>query len=190
MGKTENLALFLLVFTISGWWYAINSIHRDEVVRREQHIENLKRVIDTLEKEILEKDKTIENLRQELSKRDKISTSRGGGLKLSKEDMARLARVVHAEAKNQPELGKMLVARVALNRLAWNPGMTMEQILTNRNAFAAPEAYDAEDWIAVTDALADKRFLHLAGFHNPKTATDPEAKKHKILLEVGDHVFW
>jgi spore germination cell wall hydrolase CwlJ-like protein len=118
-------------------------------------------------------------------------TSRGADVqRLRVDEIRMLAGTVYAEAQGEPEKGKILVAKVVLNRLRWNPEKSMEQILHNPNQFATGAKYTDKELDAVYKALAIDGYDGLSGFHNPDTATSPEAKTHKILLTVGRHAFW
>ena len=134
----------------------------------------------------------VDRLTQERDEARRVQTSRSADRpRLTLAEMRALAGTVYREARGESPFGKMLVAKVALNRLRWNPGMTMHQILNNRGtAFAVGNTYESADMAAVMEALADTEYDHLAGFHNPDDATDPEAHKKKILFREGGHVFW
>lgn len=104
----------------------------------------------------------------------------------------RIARVVNAEANNQPELGQMLVARVVMNRVQANPGMGVDDIIDNKNAFADSSTYTAENMDAVLEAALDRQYHGVFTFFNPETATNQDFVRRKMkdaVLEVGDHVF-
>lgn len=121
----------------------------------------------------------------------KKPVSRGAQMqRLRVDELRELAGTVHAEARGEGPLGKMLVAKVAINRYRWNPGMTMHDVLHRPDQFATGTVYTDADMDAVYSALRDSDYNHLAGFHNPDTATDPEAKEKQILIKVGRHEFW
>lgn len=104
----------------------------------------------------------------------------------------RIARVVNAEANNQPELGQMLVARVVLNRVAANPGKTVDDIIDNKNAFADSHTYTDANMEAVLSAALDRRYSGIFTFFNPRTATNQAFVQRKLpdaVIKVGDHVF-
>lgn len=146
--------------------------------------------IESINKDMIEIRHMIVEM-QLKQREDAMMVSRGGNMqRITAEEIKQLAGVVHAEAKGEPQLGKMLVAKVALNRLRRNPGLSLHDVLTKPNQFAAWEQYGDSDMMAVHQAMADTKYNDLAGFHNPKTATNPEAKEHKVLLKVGNHVFW
>lgn len=187
---TVKIMALLIVLMVATLGFAVSLIGKDMQVIAEQDkalAEQGVRIEELAKKnaELTEKVAVLEVKAMEV-------VSRGSDTRrLTAEEMRELAGVVHAEAKGEPALGKLLVAKVALNRLRWNPGLTMHEILTKENQFAAWENYTAEDMDAVHDAMTRAtQYDQLAGFHNPRTATNPEAKERKILLEVGNHVFW
>lgn len=108
------------------------------------------------------------------------------------DEVKEIAKVVHAEATGEPPFGRMMVARVVLNRVEANPGMTVEDIIHNPNAFAQAKIYDADDLNAVWQALDEKRFRDVFSFFNPKTATNKEfvaSKMPDAVLTIGNHTF-
>jgi spore germination cell wall hydrolase CwlJ-like protein len=128
---------------------------------------------------------------EELQTHNVKPVSRGEAVnRISGLDMQVIAGVVHAEAKGEPSFGKMLVAKVIMNRMAWNPELSAREIVTRTNQFAPWEQYDKASMDAVRAAMVDTQYNHLAGFHNPDTATSADYKSHKVLLIVGNHEFW
>lgn len=199
MKRTDYLLITLALIVACGAAYVR--------VQRDIELESLRDIVTTQSESIMVLEKNNQQLREEVERlkqeRDKAAsdlakaqkestvTTRGGSYpRLTLTEMKALAGTVHREAENQPALGKMLVARVALNRLRWNPDMNLHQILLNKNAFAIGKHYTEEDMQAVMEATTDRKYNYLSGFHNPETATNPEAKTRKILLVVGDPAFW
>jgi spore germination cell wall hydrolase CwlJ-like protein len=165
--------------------------HHQAQIQAEQ-IKSLKTQIQTQETRILNLTVEIERLEQEVDNvRLENATSRGADMqRLRLDELRDIAGTVHAEAQGESPRGKMLVARVVLNRMRWNPELTAHEVLTNPNAFATGTEYTSADMAAVYQALQDTEYTHLSGFHNPATATNPEADTRKILLKEGNHVFW
>lgn len=163
------------------------TIHESESV-----IKSLTSQIYDSEQRVIVLTGRVEELEAQLdAERLETAISRGGDrVRLSLEEMRMLAGTVYAEARGESDLGKMLVARVALNRVRWNPGMTLKQILHKPNQFATGTEYTNAEMQAVYRALADTDYSHLAGFHNPDTSTSDEIHSKRILLKVGKHVFW
>ena len=157
-----------IMFLLAVIVYQAVTIHESEAV-----IKSLTSQIYDSEQRVIVLTGRVEELEAQLdAERLETAISRGGErVRLSLEEMRMLAGTVYAEARGESDLGKMLVARVALNRLGWNPGMTLEQILTRPNAFATGTEYTAAEIGAVHRALMDIEYTHLSGFHNPKTAT-------------------
>lgn len=116
---------------------------------------------------------------------------------LSNEEKALLARLVHAEAKGEPYLGKVAVATVVLNRVehAQFPD-TLEEVVYQKNAFepvsngSIHEPANKEAHQAVEEALDDReknnKFLY---FYNPKTATSEWIFTRQVVKMIGNHAF-
>ncbi len=127
---------------------------------------------------------------------DTINTSRGGArmplIKWTVEEVKAMAKVVHAEAQGEPPHGKMMVARVIMNRVEGNPGMTVDEIINRPNAFAQADTFDSYDLNAVFEAAIETRYQDVFTFFNPSTATNKEfvaSKMDDVVLTVGNHVF-
>ena len=198
---TEALLFVALLLTIAVGFSALlrylneaeqANINKAIIAEQAESILTLEQNVKLLRAEVTqlrtERDEAVGELR---ALKSVIPTSRSTDRpRLTLQELRELAGTVHVEARGEPPKGKMLVAKVALNRLRWNPGKTMHQILTREGAFANGKKYEAADMAAVFDALADREYDHVAGFHNPDTATAEDAKKRVILFRVGDHVFW
>lgn len=164
---------------------AVIAEQAESIMALEQNVKLLRAEVTQLR---TERDEAVGELR---ALKSVIPTSRSADRpKLTLQEMRELAGTVHVEARGEPPDGKMMVAKVALNRLRWNPGKTLHQILTREGAFANGKDYESADMAAVFDAMADREYDHVAGFHNPDTATAEDAKKRVILFRIGDHVFW
>lgn len=96
-----------------------------------------------------------------------------------------IAMVVHAEANNQPMIGKVAVASVVLNRCDYF-GLTVESVVYAKNQFAIADSYTKSDLRAVEIAM-DNRDLF------PETLLYFRAEHfHKFGVEweqIGDHFF-
>lgn len=176
-----------IVFLLAVIVYQAVTIHESEAV-----IKSLTSQIYDSEQRVIVLAGRVEELEAQLdAERLETAISRGGErVRLSLEEMRMLAGTVYAEARGESDLGKMLVARVALNRMRWNPDMTLKQILHKPNQFATGTEYTNAEMQAVYRALADTDYSHLAGFHNPDISTSDEIHSKRILLKVGKHVFW
>jgi N-acetylmuramoyl-L-alanine amidase len=108
-----------------------------------------------------------------------------------------IARLVHAEAKGEPYVGKVAVAKVVLNRVDHEhfPD-TVEEVIYQRNAFEPvqngsiekPASKEAEE--AVDEALAEKGAdEELLYFYNPETATSEWIFTRKVVKKIGNHAF-
>lgn len=181
--------VFVLYFAVS---VIIMILAAQEIQTQAEVIKSLETSVSTQNEHIAKLEAENERLNQEISSAAlEKAVSRGAEMKrLRVDELREIAGVVHAEAKGEPYEGKKLVAKVILNRMRWNPDKTVHEILTSPNQFAPCEPYDTESMDAVVEAMMDKEYSNLAGFHNPETATNPEAKEHTILLTVGNHVFW
>lgn len=127
---------------------------------------------------------------------ESISTSRGGErmplIKWNVDEVKAMAKVVHAEARGENQFGKMMVARVIMNRVEVNPGMTVDEIINRPNAFAQSREFDEYDLHAVFEAAIEPRYRDVFTFFNPDTATNREfvaSKMPDAVLKVGSHVF-
>lgn len=182
------LCITLISILLLGWTAYQRTQEYKVMQEREAYITDLEASVTDLKGQVNELQGQVDALEFEAVVKP---VSRGGDMqRLRVDELRELAGTVHAEAKGEPYEGKVLVARVALNRLRWNPGMSLHEILTKPYQFATGTEYTGEDMQAVQEALADTEHLHLAGFNNPDTSTDPEAKEHTVLMRVGKHVFW
>lgn len=181
--------VFCMYFSVS---VIIMILAAQEMKTQSEIIKSLESSASTQSERIVKLEAENERLNQKISSAAlEKAVSRGAEMKrLRVDELREIAGVVHAEAKGEPYEGKKLVAKVILNRMRWNPDKTVHEILTSPNQFAPYEQYDTQSMDAVMEAMIDTEYNHLAGFHNPKTATNPEAKEHTILLTVGKHVFW
>ncbi|TXC92979.1 cell wall hydrolase [Metabacillus litoralis] len=118
-------------------------------------------------------------------------------LSISKEEKALLARLVHAEAKGEPYVGKVAVANVVINRVEHEQFPdTVREVIYQKNAFqpvqneSIDEAADDEAENAVTEALAlNKSEDKSLYFYNPDTATDEWIRTRDVTKVIGNHVF-
>jgi len=161
-------------------------------------VESLKEIVGAQSENIMVLEQDNQFLRSEIirvsDERDSAIAELGAAKQafMISRGAKRIARVVNAEANNQPELGQMLVARVVMNRTQANPGKTVDDIIDKRNAFADSGTYTQGNMLAVLDAALDVQYHGLFTFFNPKTATNQAFVKKKMpdaVLKVGDHVF-
>ena len=96
-----------------------------------------------------------------------------------------IAMVVHAEANNQPMIGKVAVAAVVLNRCDYF-GLTVESVVYAKNQFAIADTYSKDDMRAVEIAMSNRDLF-------PETLLYFRAGHfHKFGVEweqIGDHFF-
>jgi len=100
-------------------------------------------------------------------------------------EISLMAKVVHAEAGNQDNVGKRLIADVIMNRID-SPLFpdTVEEVVEQKNQFAIYEWYTIDDLNAVTDEIVDRTdkeilFFKTGSYHN---IGEPAYK-------YGDHYF-
>lgn len=103
----------------------------------------------------------------------------------SQYEIALMAKVVRAEAGNQDNVGKRLVADVIMNRVdsLMFPN-TVEEVVMQKNQFAMYDWYTIDDLNAVTDEIVDRTdkeilFFKVGGYHN---IGEP-------AYQYGDHYF-
>ena len=105
---------------------------------------------------------------------------------LTEAEKTLLAQIVHAEAGNQDEIGKRLVADVVLNRMYSSeyPDSAAE-VIYQKNQFTTPaQTYDPADTEAVEKELqarldTDVLYFRAGGYHKGRTK----------LYQHGDHYF-
>jgi N-acetylmuramoyl-L-alanine amidase len=116
---------------------------------------------------------------------------------ISNEEKKLLARLVHAEAKGEPYVGKVAVAEVVLNRVEHKQFPdTIEEVIFERNAFepvqnnSIHETADNEAFKAVQEALSDQgNDDGSLFFYNPDTATSDWIRTREVIKTVGNHAF-
>lgn len=96
-----------------------------------------------------------------------------------------IAMVVHAEANNQPMIGKVAVAAVVLNRCDYF-GLTVESVVYAKNQFAIADTYSKDDMRAVEIAMNNRdlfpqNLLYFRAGHFHKFGVEWE--------QIGDHYF-
>lgn len=120
---------------------------------------------------------------------------------ISQEDIELLARLIHAEARGEDDIGKLAVGAVILNRLASDrfPDSIREIIYQKTNGVyqftpvsngtinmepseAAIKA--AQEAIEGKDPTSGALF-----FYNPKTSTDNWIRTLPVTRVIGNHVF-
>ncbi|MET3697708.1 N-acetylmuramoyl-L-alanine amidase [Bacillus oleivorans] len=135
-----------------------------------------------------------------IEKKDKLFKF-SNDLTISSEEIKLLARLVHAEAKGEPYVGKVAVATVVLNRVEHHQFPdTVKEVIFEKNAFepvlngSINEPADKEAYKAVHDALADQGKdqginEELLYFYNPETATSDWILTRKVVKTIGNHAF-
>ncbi|WP_243298630.1 cell wall hydrolase [Bacillus litorisediminis] len=123
------------------------------------------------------------------------------GLTISPEEIKLLARLVHAEAKGEPYVGKVAVATVVLNRVEHHQFPdTVKEVIYEKNAFepilngSINEPADKEAYKAVHEALVDQaqdegNSEELLYFYNPETATSDWIFTRETVKTIGNHAF-
>lgn len=100
-------------------------------------------------------------------------------------ELALMAKVVHAEAGNQDELGKRLIADVILNRLDSDKFPdTVEEVVWQENQFAMNELYTIDDLNVVKEEINNRTDDQVLFFRNNHY--------HTIgipAFQYGDHYF-
>jgi len=103
----------------------------------------------------------------------------------SEYELSLMAKVVHAEAGNQDEIGKRLIADVILNRLDSDAFPdTVEEVVWQENQFAMHELYTIDDLNAVKDEIQNRTDNQVLFFRkNHYHSIGNPAYQH------GDHYF-
>ena len=104
---------------------------------------------------------------------------------LSEDDKQRLAKVVHAEAGNQDDIGRRLVADVILNRMdsARFPE-TVSEVISQDGQFQTGKTFTEDDMFAVEMELKERLDHEVIWFK-----TGSYHKIGKSLYQHGDHYF-
>ncbi|MBO0961717.1 cell wall hydrolase [Neobacillus sp. MM2021_6] len=120
---------------------------------------------------------------------------------ISSQEKDLFARLVEAEAKGEPEEGKVAVATVVLNRVD-SPHFpntvtgVIKEVVGDTYAFSPvqngeinkPASEEAK--LAVEEALTRKdRLNDSIYFYNPEIATDNWIHTREVVKTIGDHVF-
>lgn len=129
--------------------------------------------------------------------KEKEAFSENNDFLLSKKEKNLLARLVHAEAKGEPYVGKVAVATVVLNRVEHKEFPdTVKEVIYEKNAFepvsngSINEPADKESVKAVQDAIQNKgNNDELLYFYNPDTATSDWILTRKVVKTIGNHSF-
>lgn len=107
-----------------------------------------------------------------------------------------LARLVTAEAKNEPHAGKVAVAEVVLNRVDDDrfPD-TVADVIYEENQFS-PVIYgtinspaDEESKVAVEEALTMNRDNTSIFFYNPSIVPNSWLNSREVVKVIGNHKF-
>lgn len=121
---------------------------------------------------------------------------------VSPEDRDLLARLIHAEAEDEPYEGQVAVGATVLNRVESpdypdnipdvvyqiDSGYYQYEVVKNGRIDlpADPEAFDAAD-----EALAGSDpSLGAIGFYNPEKATNEWVLSRPVTVKIGQHVFF
>lgn len=124
-----------------------------------------------------------EQLRRAIGEAKRLEANKSG--EYSQYEMALMAKVVHAEAGNQDDVGKRLIVDVILNRLdAEEFPNTIEGVVTQENQFAMYEWYTIDDLNAVTDEIVDRTDKEIVFFRRGHYHSIGEP-----AYQYGDHFF-
>lgn len=120
---------------------------------------------------------------------------------ISHEDQQLMAKLVHAEAKDEPYAGKVAVATVVLNRIDYKDfpdsveGVIYEKV-KGHYAFSPVQDgaintnYTAADMRAVNEAIAFRgQGSGSIYFYNPETATSDWIFSRDTTVTIGNHRF-
>jgi N-acetylmuramoyl-L-alanine amidase len=112
-------------------------------------------------------------------------------------EVEKMARVVHGEARGESYIGKVAVAAVILNRLD-DPSFpdTVEDVILQTNAFTAVHdgQYDLKPnsyaYRAVIDAIQgwDPTYGSVY-YYNPDLATNTWIFSRQSVTKIGNHLF-
>ncbi len=109
-----------------------------------------------------------------------------------------LARIIHAEANNQPYNGKIAVGNVIMNRVESNAfPNTIKKVIYQEGQFSPvsngsinnePSKKSIE---AAKDVLGGERVIpeNVLYFYNPDTATSRWIFSREVFVEIGNHAF-
>lgn len=150
---------------------------------------------------ITEDKQQIEVPKHEISQENEIVTS--SGIELSREDYNQLLHIVEAEAGNQDDIGKILVANVIFNRVLSDdfPDNVTDVIYEYSNGVYQfePVLNGKIDTVDVTEstvecvnrAISGENYSEDALYFTMKTACDSWFNTSLSLLFVhGDHYFY
>lgn len=126
------------------------------------------------------------------------SVEKPSTIKPKEEDVRLLAKIINAEAGNQPYKGKLAVGNVVLNRVG-SPGFpnTIRKVIYQKGQFS-PVANGAinkkpneESIKAAKEVLAGSRVVDgdVLFFYNPKISRSSWMSKRKVVTKIGGHVF-
>ena len=156
--------------------------------------------LSDLDLRTVEEEEKVKSQMSLIEKKNKFLTF-SNELPISSEDIKLLARLVHAEAKGEPYIGKVAVATVVLNRVEHHQFPdTVKEVIYEKNAFepvlngSINEPADQESLKAVHDALTDQESVQgknedLLYFYNPETATSDWILTRKVIKTIGNHAF-
>lgn len=118
-------------------------------------------------------------------------------LTISNKEENLIARLVHAEAKGEPYVGKVAVATVVLNRVEHKEFPdTVKEVIYEENAFepvqngSIDDSANKEAVKAVQEALTNQeKDDELLYFYNPETATSDWIFTREVIKTIGNHSF-
>lgn len=119
-------------------------------------------------------------------------------VEINQEDLYLLARIINAEAGNQPYKGMVAVGNVVMNRVESNKFPdTIKKVIYQKGQFS-PVANGAinkkpneKSIQAAKDVLTGARVVdeNVVFFYNPEISTSRWIFTRKVALKLGDHAF-
>lgn len=116
---------------------------------------------------------------------------------LTSQEKDLMARLVQAEAKGEPYVGKVAVANVVLNRVECNKFPdTVEQVINAKGQFSPvangsiKKPASKESKKAVNEAIAlQEEGTEATFFYNPNKTNDQWIKSLQVIEKIGNHNF-
>ncbi|WP_052343537.1 cell wall hydrolase [Bacillus massiliigorillae] len=116
---------------------------------------------------------------------------------LSSQEKDLMARLVHAEAKGEPYVGKVAVANVVLNRVDSKKfPNNVSQVIKAKGQFSPvangsiKKPASLESKKAVNEAIAlQEEGIEATFFYNPRKTNDRWIKSLKVIKKIGNHNF-
>ncbi|MFZ7946725.1 MULTISPECIES: cell wall hydrolase [Bacillaceae] len=168
-----------------------NSLTLEELSRLNPQIQNL---------DLIYVGQTVHTIKaaENTTKQEEQSTESAMVVGYSENEIDLLARLVRAEAQNEPYQGKIAVACVVLNRVD-SPSFpnTIKEVIYQQGQFQPVQngqinkQADEESIKAVHEALNENRNVAAGSlfFYNPAIATSRWLDSKATTLVIGQHVF-